>query len=228
MLSHYSIIDLTHTLDTSIPTWTGRCGFESQILVDYHQGCRVMRFNMVGGIGTHIDAPAHFIQGAHSIEQLKVDQLIAPVNVLRFDIPCSEKYLVSKQDIKNFEAKHGEIEKGSFFVIHTLWDRFWPDSTRFCNIQSDKLRYFPSYSYEAIEYLASQGVIGIGTDCLSPETGNEGFPIHNYLLERGIIIIENLANLYLMPASNAFLAVLPIKIKSAVESPVRALGFIQK
>ena len=44
----------------------------------------------------------------------------------------------------------------------------------------------------------------------------------------GKILIENVANLDIMPPSGGFVMVLPIKIKDGTESPVRLVGLILK
>jgi kynurenine formamidase len=64
MIFPYKLIDLTHELDSAIPTWNGGCGFNHDVHVDYSdcQGedkFRFMKVKMHAGIGTHMDAPSH-------------------------------------------------------------------------------------------------------------------------------------------------------------------------
>ena len=66
----YKAVDLTHTISSDAPTWEGDCGFSHDIMLDY-ASCttpvkfRVQTINMVAGLGTHIDAPAHCIPGGN-------------------------------------------------------------------------------------------------------------------------------------------------------------------
>jgi kynurenine formamidase len=64
----YKLIDLTHVLDSTIPTWNGGCGFNHDVHIDYadceaQDKFRVMKVKMHAGIGTHMDAPSHCIPG---------------------------------------------------------------------------------------------------------------------------------------------------------------------
>lgn len=68
----YHIIDLSHPLDSLIPTWEGDCGFSKSILLDYsdcttNPQFRVQSIKMHAGIGTHIDAPAHYVQNGQTV-----------------------------------------------------------------------------------------------------------------------------------------------------------------
>lgn len=66
MIFPYKIIDLTHTLDEQIPSWSGGCRFNIEVKLDYsdcrqNEEFRVQQFKMHAWIGTHMDAPAHCI-----------------------------------------------------------------------------------------------------------------------------------------------------------------------
>jgi alkylated DNA repair dioxygenase AlkB len=57
----YKLIDLTHALDSTIPTWNDRCGFNHDMHIDYsdcegEDKFRVMKVKMHAGIGTHTDS----------------------------------------------------------------------------------------------------------------------------------------------------------------------------
>src|SRR5687767_3663863 len=80
--AQFNLIDLTHTLNSSVPTWEGYCGFQHHILLDYDNGCRVQSVHMRSGPGTHIDAPAHFIPQGKDVASILLEELIAPVSVI--------------------------------------------------------------------------------------------------------------------------------------------------
>jgi kynurenine formamidase len=52
-------------------------------------------------------------------------------------------------------------------------------------------------------------------------------PVHLALLGRGILIIEELANLDRLPAPRFQFVGLPLKIKGATGSPIRAVAIIE-
>ncbi len=56
MIFPYKIIDLTHTLDEQTPSWSGGCGFNIDVKLDYsdcrqNEEFRVQQFKMHAGIG---------------------------------------------------------------------------------------------------------------------------------------------------------------------------------
>lgn len=77
------IVDLTHPLLSSTPSWDGSCGFTLNGDVDYDD-CnppylfRNQKIDMRAGMGTHMDAPAHCFEGASTIEKLALENLIVP------------------------------------------------------------------------------------------------------------------------------------------------------
>jgi kynurenine formamidase len=91
----YHIIDLTHKLDTDIPTWDGEGGFSHVVKSDYKDSTRNVKFriqdiNMHAGIGTHIDSSAHCIPGGITVESLSLQHLIAPCIVVDVSRVCHQ------------------------------------------------------------------------------------------------------------------------------------------
>ena len=78
----FKLLDLTHPLDEKIPTWTGDCGFKSEILVDYPDVARVLEYNCIASAGTHIDAPSHFVPDGRDVDQLTLEELSSPICVV--------------------------------------------------------------------------------------------------------------------------------------------------
>lgn len=225
-LFSYKLIDLTHTLDESIPTWSGSCGFDHNISLDYSD-CndeykfRVMEVNMNAGIGTHMDAPSHCIAGGKCISDFDINDLVFPCIVIDISEKCHERYSLSAQDIIEFECKFETIPKGSCVMINTGWNNFWNAPSKYLNNH-----IFPSVSGEAAELLLTRGVNAIGIDTLSPDRPEDGFKVHKSFLSAGKIIIENVANLELMPSVGSFIMSLPIKIKDGTEAPIRLVGLV--
>ena len=110
----YKLIDLTHTLDSTIPTWNGGCGFNHDVHIDYsdctsEDKFRVMKIKMHAGIGTHMDAPSHCIAGCRFIHDFDVNDLIMPCVVIDVSDQCHELYSLSAQDVAIFESKYTNI-----------------------------------------------------------------------------------------------------------------------
>lgn len=219
----YTLIDLTHSLSSTTPTWDGTCGFEHTISFDYEPAAeykfRVHKIGMNEGIGTHMDAPAHCFQGGKTIDQLRLEDLVAPCAVIDVSAGAHERYKVSAQEIENYERAHGKIARGSFVMMKTGWERLWQHPERYHNNH-----LFPSVSAEAAELLLERGIAGIAIDTLSPDRGEEGFPVHKLLLGADKIIVENACNLDQLSPQGDWLMVVPMKIGAGTEAPVRLIG----
>lgn len=222
--NNYKIIDLTHSLEPNIPSWEGNCGFYNEISLDYPD-CqtevkfRTQKIEMEAGIGTHIDAPAHCIPNGITIDELQLNNLIAPCIVIDVSKNAHEHYSVSIDDIKEFEKRYGVISEGQFVMIKTGWEQFWDEPKKYHNNH-----FFPSISAEAAKFLLERNIVGIGIDTLSPDRPESGYPVHSLLLGAGKIIVENVANLASMPPVGSFIIALPLKIKGGTEAPIRLVA----
>lgn len=216
-----SFIDLTHTLHSDVPSWTGRCGFETSIAMDYDQGLRVMKFKGQTGIGTHMDAPSHFFPKGKSIDEIGLENFLIPLYVLDIREKMSPDLMISKEDILTFEERHGRVQKNSLFIGFTGWSQFWNNPIKYRN----ELQ-FPGFQIEAAELLYERGVCGLGIDTLSPDGTNMTFPVHKKFLGGNRYLIENLSSLEKLPPIGALGIVLPMKIKGGSEAPIRAIAHI--
>ncbi len=224
----YHLIDLTHTLGRDIPTWDGGCGFQQDLHIDYDncQGqdkFRVMKITTHAGIGTHMDAPSHCIPGAKCIHEFDVNDLCMPCVVMDVSSKAHDRYSLMLQDILEFESLHGVINPGVCVMIRTGWDRFWEAPERYRNNH-----VFPSVSAEAADFLLKRGVAALGIDTLSPDRPENGFPVHRLFLGNGKILLENVANLGNMPATDGHVMALPLKIQEGTEAPLRLVGLIPR
>ena len=222
----FMAIDLTHTINPSISTWDGCCGFSAVVKKDYAD-CkgidkfRVQSFTMSAGIGTHMDAPAHCIQGAKTIDEIGLNALIAPCVVLDISKKADAGYILSTQDIEDFEQQFGTIQAGSFVIVQTGWSKHWSAPEQYRNSHR-----FPTIGRNAAELLLARNIVGVGIDTLSPDQPDNGFPVHRLMLGAGKYIVENIANAHNLPAIGSFVMTLPIKVEGATECPVRMIGLI--
>ncbi len=227
LFTHYTAIDLTHTIDPTIPTWDSCCGFSSTNIWDYADGLRVQKYTMNAGIGTHIDAPAHFVENGADVADLPFEKLFAPLHVIDVSAHADADYAISITDIQNYEKKYGTIQPKSFVAAFTGWSLHW-SSANYRNIDAQDIMHFPKFSPEAVNSLLKQGIVGIGIDTLSPDGNDMTFPVHHLVLKANRYIVENMANLEKMPSIGGYILTLPLPIKGGTESPVRIFGFIKK
>lgn len=224
----YKLIDLTHILDENIPTWNGGCGFNHDIHMDYSDCVgadkfRVMKIKIHAGIGTHMDAPSHCIEGGKSIHEFDVNELCMACFVIDVSNKANENYSLLPEDIIDFENKHALITSGSCVMVKTGWGKFWDNPVKYHNNH-----IFPSISKEAAELLLAKGVAALGIDTLSPDRPMDGFHVHQIFLASNRILIENAAYLDKMPKAGGYVMMLPIKIKDGTEAPIRLVGLVKK
>lgn len=222
----YKIIDLTHTLDETNPSWNGGCGFQHQIKLDY-KDCdtpvkfRVQQIKMHAGMGTHIDAPAHCFADGKTVEQLALSDLSAACVVIDVSHQIHERYSVSVYDVETFEATHGKIPPKSFVIIRTGWEQYWQQPKKYHNNH-----IFPCVSGEVAHFLLERQILGLGIDTLSPDRPENGYPVHAAILGAGKYIIENVANSEALPPTGSHALALPIKTKGGTEAPIRLIALV--
>ncbi len=224
----YKVFDLTHEVSAEIPTWDGSCGFHAEKTADYDSGFRVFHYELVAGCGTHMDAPCHKIEGGAAISDIRVEELVSPLCIIDVSSKAGPNYTVSVDDIKAYETTFGPIPPGAFVVTYTGWDKHWHTAKQYRAVDEKGDRHFPSISREAASLLIERNVSGIGIDTLSPDTGQNGFPVHEIILGAGKIIVENMTIPKDLPRSGAQSIILPLKIKEGSESPVRAIAILNR
>lgn len=166
------IIDLSHSIDENSPTWEGSaCGFSHKNLTNYGKDLfKVQKFEMLAGIGTHLDAPSHLFENAATIDQIPLKKLIFPIAIIdiRNKVLENDSYQATLKDVKENEATHGNIEKNSLLIFNTGWAKHWKDKKKYRNQDNNNIMHFPSIAPEiAREYLDI--ISGIGLDTLSPD-----------------------------------------------------------
>ncbi len=225
------IIDLSHLLDATNPTWDGSCGFDLPTTLDHHECASETKYKLhalhlkKSGTGTHIDAPLHCFPSQASVAELSLENLIVKACVIDVSSKASANYLITADDIIAFEKSYGPIERNSLVIAYTGWSKYWPDSKKYRNEDTQGVMHFPSFSAQAVQLLIDRNVAGIAIDTLSPDCPGSGDPVHRLILSNNKYIIENIANCDQLPPTGAYVIALPLKI-SATEAPVRIVGLI--
>ncbi len=219
-------IDLTHTLSSSIPSWDGDCGFKISVQTDY-KDCtppdlfHTQHIETRAGMGTHMDAPAHVIEGGKTIESLNLEDLVTDCVVIKVDHEANEEYIIMPSVVEQFEKDNGQIQSNTFVIFYTGWDKHWDTPEKYSNNHK-----FPSVHESTAKLLLQRNIAGLGIDTLSTDTGIQGFPVHRAILGAGKYLVENVANANLLPPIGAKSFVMPIKIKDGTEAPVRLIALV--
>lgn len=226
LLENFKVVDLTQPLHPHAPTWNGSCGFCLEIKKDYDRMFRVQQLKMHAGVGTHMDAPSHRIQGGASITEIPLEQLILPACVIDVSEHAGPGYEISVGDLEEHEKVHEQIPENSLVIGFTGWGRFWSDAKAYRNADAHGSMHFPAFSARAAEFLLKRKIAGIAIDTLSPDCADSTFPVHQLILGAGRYIIENVADCSRMPPRGAYVIVLPLRAEGCTESPVRMIGLV--
>jgi kynurenine formamidase len=223
------VVDLSQTLEEHIPNYPTHSKYFHNLWGSYWHGGRSLTYQLVMNEhnGTHVDAPAHFIsdtnpQAYTTIEQVPVTRLMG--RGVRLDCrQCKEGDYVTRDSIAGWEQEHGSLKAGDIVLFNFGWSAHWglrPNDKRY-------LADWPGVSMGAAEYLIEKSVGALGVDTLSPDppAALAKNPIHPVVLEKQVLIIENLTNLEQLPDYFLFLA-LPLKIRAGSGSPIRAVAIV--
>lgn len=170
----------------------------------------VTSLNFGAHTGTHIDAPAHFIEGAPGLPSLPLDALVGEALVV--EVPDTAL---------SVEEEHlaGVGEGTARVLFKTRNSSFWE------NPRAEFREDFTYLTADAARALVAAGVRLVGIDYLSiEEFKSEGHETHKTLLSEGVVIVEGL-DLRAAAAGAYELICLPLRIAdgSGDGSPARAV-----
>jgi arylformamidase len=194
------IYDVSVPISERMPTYEGdpKVLIEQWATIAGGDAANVTMLHFGAHTGTHVDAPAHFIEGASKVESLPLDVLIGEARVVL--IP---------EDARAINTGHlaaQDLGGATRVLFRTRNSAFWsnPAST----FRTD----FTYLEPDAARALVQMGVRLVGIDYLSVERFKpERFETHQALLSNGVVIIEGL-DLREVAAGTYELICLPLKI----------------
>jgi kynurenine formamidase len=232
-------IDLSHDFSSDTVYWVTAEPFkrttvaEGQTPGGYYYSA--YNFSAAEHGGTHIDAPVHFAEGKKTVDQLPLEQLIAPA--VKIDVSAkalaNRDYLVTTEELQAWEAANGRIPDGSIVLLHTGYGKFWPDKKSYLGTdrtgpEAVAELHFPGLDPAAADWLVKNRKINaIGLDTASIDYGQSTtFASHVTLMTNNIPAFENVANLDRVPVKGAYVMALPMKIKGGSGAPLRIVAFV--
>lgn len=222
------VVDLGYALNEQNPYWPGEgySPFHFEILSTLEaDGVYSGAFSTAEHLGTHLDAPNHFEAGQPSVDQIGLEDLIAPLVVVDIQEACraNPDYRLTLEDLESWEEQHGPIPSGSVVFALTGWGQYWDDYDRYKNQDASGQLHFPGFSEEAALFLVeAREIKGIGIDTLSVDYGlSTDFSIHHIVNGAAAYHIENAANLDKVPLSRAWVMIAPVKIEKGSGGPAR-------
>jgi kynurenine formamidase len=167
------------------------------------------RVDMVGNVGTYLDAPFHRHAGGADLSQIPLE-LIAGLDGLAIDGVRSSGRAIS------IDCKESELH-GRAVLIRTGWDERWGTESYW--------EPGPFLSDDSIEQLVRSGVALAGVDFWNiDDVQNKSRPAQTRLLGANIPIVEHLANLKSLPRTGFRFYAVPPRIVTGASFPVRAFA----
>jgi arylformamidase len=207
------IYDLTVPISAELPTYPSDPGIQIDDWSSLAKGdnANVSALSFGAHTGTHVDAPAHFIEGTRKVESLDLGVLIGAAEVI--EVP--KEHLIIDQDFVAANCAPGTIR----VLFKTRNSAFW--TTDDAHFRTD----FTYLEVAAAKWLVERGVKLVGIDYLSIEKfGSDDHEVHRTLLSHEVVILEGL-NLVDVPAGKYELICLPLRLRTNLGdgAPARAV-----
>jgi kynurenine formamidase len=216
-----NIVDLTHTLTADfpfIPVKKLTYPFKLIPMATLKEnGVEANSWKIHEHLGTHIDAPNHFIENQKSVDQIDLKDLIVPLIVIDIEEKAMKNSAeLTIDDIKKFEKEYGKIPGHSCVMMYSGWEKHLKDSL-FVGLDNKEVKHYPGFSTDAIKFLVTErNIAGIGVDVLSFDPGiDENYTGHKILFEAGKWGVECVANLNKVPKTGATVIVGAPKVGKA-------------
>jgi arylformamidase len=159
-------------------------------------------------MGTHVDAPRHFLETGSTVEQLPLEVMVGPSFVA---------YLPEVEGITAGVLADLNLPFGTKrLLLRTRNSELWAAET------TEFRKDYVALTDEAAQWLVAQGISLIGVDYLSVQRYGDGPLTHQILLNAGIVILEGL-NLADVEPGPYELICLPLKLVDAEGAPARVV-----
>lgn len=238
-LSSGKWLDLTHTFSSDTIYWPTANEFtlETEFSGVTPKGFyyEANRFGASEHGGTHIDAPIHFAQGRHTVDQIAVAEMIGEAAVIDVSKKSltNRDYQIHVEDILEWEKKNGKIPKRAILLFHTGSGRFWPNRNKYMGTSERGKNAVPKLHFPGLHPMAARwllknrNILAVGLDTPSIDYGQSNlFETHQILFKKNIPAFENVANLEKLPATGATVIALPMKIKGGSGAPLRIVALV--
>src|SRR5580693_5870586 len=109
VIKAHHFVDLTHSFAPGIPHWKGAPDERVKTLYTVDKdGFRINEYCHIGQWGTHVDPPAHFHTGLHSVDQIDLKDLLMPLVVIDVHdkVAKNPDYVLTLGDVAAWESRH--------------------------------------------------------------------------------------------------------------------------
>ena len=200
------ILDISVPITTHTVVWPDDPPVSQRNIGD--DDVRVTEVTMSVHTGTHIDAPAHYLDHGATIDQLALHATMGPCVVLDLTHVGPR---ITPEHLVRFN-----LRPGSRVLLRTT------NSTRHLWTHKEFAADFAHLTPEAAAYLTTLQVQCIGIDYVSIGGMSDGAETHRTLLGAGVWIIEGLDLRAIEPGEYELIA-LPLRLEGLEAAPARVV-----
>ena len=206
------VVELTHVLTAELTVYPGTPQpVLRQVNTIENDYFRQTALTLYSHHGTHMDAPAHIFLDGKTLDQFSPERFLGSAAV----VDCSGLPADSILSLNEMLHLQPLAEQAEFVLLHTGWSRYWGSA--------QYNQHYPRISPEIAQWLVKQGKKGLGVDTTSIDP-IDSLINHRILLEKEILIIENLINLQRLGQQLLQFYALPLHYLASDGAPVRAIA----
>jgi arylformamidase len=211
------MIDVTHPIAAGMPRIKvlPEVRIEPVTQISAGQPLNIAELHLATHAGTHVDAPAHAIDGGATIDQIPLDTFCGPGAVIGVQRGAGEE--IPLDDVTGAAV---EVRDGDILLLDTGW------AQKFHEAAYDD---HPYPSVELARWCVSHQIKMLGVDCITVDAPvarrPQGFdyPVHRTLLGNNVLIIENLASLAGVSNQRVEVWAFPLKVSHGDAGHVRVV-----
>jgi arylformamidase len=204
------LLDVTLSIDGELVVYPGDAAPQVHRVSSIAEGAALTASSLELGchVGTHVDAPSHFLGDGASLDELSLEHFHGPAYV----VDMGGRDAITAKDVHSVR-----IPGGAHILLKTknsLFLKQRPFRDDYCHLTP-----------EAAETLLGLAPLSIGIDYYSLDPpGGDSFPSHLAVARRGLPVFVCLDLADVEPGEYRFSA-FPLKIAGLEGSPVRAVLF---
>jgi arylformamidase len=205
------IFDVSLTIREGMAVWPGEnpVVLNRRTKIEESAHANVSFLSLGAHTGTHVDAPFHFIADGSKVDEMPLEVLIGPAQVV--EVPDAVKVI------------NAEVLAGLKIADEPKRILFKTSNSHYWDLDTDEFQTaFVGIDLSASEELVKRGMILVGIDYLSASPYKISKPTHDELLGAQMIIIEGL-DLRKVQAGFYTLYCLPLKLHGADGAPARVI-----
>jgi arylformamidase len=205
------IYDVSLTIHEGMPVWPGDDPVVLKRRTKIEEGAHanVSFLSLSAHTGTHVDAPFHFLNNGSKVNEMPLDVLVGPVQVVEVPDPVS---VINADVIATLKIK-----------IETDRILFKTKNSQYWDLKKEEFQtQFVGVDLSGSQELVKRGIKLVGIDYLSVSPFKASKPTHDVLLGAGMVIIEGL-DLRAVKPGFYNLYCLPMKLYGADGAPARVI-----